>query len=270
MIDERDERLLSEVKFAQDPKLTFEERESRNSLLHDWLGELGCETAQDVIDLGCTGVSTKLSVDQARFIREHMTGAGFGLPCYVPKHRFCLVHNTIGGLQEGQLARYPQRVEIVSRSLSKDERAKSAAVETHQEAERAAVAASYGAEVVDGDGEMEKIVREVDEAAAAVQREELRTQRGPVIEPGARCPEHDKPEYRCRFCLAAAIVNGPFEPQLLLHTIDESADIMRYEANSAALVLQELQRSLARPSTLRVELGVRVACWERKMVPLAE
>lgn len=262
MSDDRDVRPLGVIPFAQDPKLSHEERESRAQRVYDLLVEAHCGTPQDVIDQGCTGISRNLELHEARFVRENMTGAGFGLPCYVPNTRFCLVHDTIGGLQEGQTQAYPERANGISRELTDDERKRVGAVAAHQEAERAAAAHELGATPTDDSFDSE------DPLLESVLREAAGRAAPPKLQLNAVCPEHprDKPEYRCRFCLAALIINGPFEPALHLQTVDAHGSRAHCDG-AASLVLQEFNGQFGSGDVAAFSLFVRVARWERKLVP---
>lgn len=92
------------------------------------LAGCGCKTVGDIATLGCTGiVHHGYTQADAQFVREKVAGSGVGLTCFVPPDRYCLVHETVGGLQEGQAARYDST--SISRELTAAERAKFAFVE---------------------------------------------------------------------------------------------------------------------------------------------
>ena len=101
---------------------------------------------------GSVHVETALSL--ARLVRMNMSGSICGLPCYVPRTRFCLVHNTIGGLQlagnaDGpQRQRYPQGVPVCSRKLTRREKKAVGFVENKLAKDaRLAALRDYGARV---------------------------------------------------------------------------------------------------------------------------
>jgi hypothetical protein len=133
-----DTRPLAEIEFAidvQDPAA----REMAAGNVRAILRRCGVAHAQDIVDLGCTGLFSKLcgsapdpafavvaadSLVLVQRVRANMGGSLVGLPCYVPPDRFCLIHNTIGGLsvEKGQASRYPEVIPQVSRDLSPQER----------------------------------------------------------------------------------------------------------------------------------------------------
>jgi hypothetical protein len=106
--DERDLRPLSEVHFF-----------SNDKEMHELFESLGCKTAQDVIELGDTGLAAKgFSIERIRDICANMAGAGFGITCFVPPTRYCHVHGGIGGLQDNQRARHQESLNLISRDLN--------------------------------------------------------------------------------------------------------------------------------------------------------
>jgi hypothetical protein len=83
----------------------------------------GISKAGDINTLGCTGaVKHGLSRDAASALILDLAGSGVGLPCFVPPSRYCLVHKTIGGLQEGQKPYFTEVVNDISRELNATER----------------------------------------------------------------------------------------------------------------------------------------------------
>lgn len=83
----------------------------------------GVEKAGDINTLGCTGAAkAKLTIEAIANLRLDLAGSGFGLPCFVPPSRYCLAHNTIGGLQDGQKAHHEEMVESISRELTPEEK----------------------------------------------------------------------------------------------------------------------------------------------------
>lgn len=157
---------LNELRFFFDKEL--EPITGKN--VRELLRLCGVKTGQDIVDLGCTGLMKAGMVacasdviKIAQFIRDHMTGAGIGLPCYIPPTRFCLIHEIVGGLQDKQLARHPVMQPFCSRKLTKEERKHATAVNAlrSQEGARAAVEL-YDAEVVSSaqtEGFWDRIVR---------------------------------------------------------------------------------------------------------------
>jgi hypothetical protein len=87
-----------------------------------YLADAGCTTAQAILDAGCTGLHLAgLEIPTLRDLRAALGGTGIGLPCYVPPNRFCLVHNTVGGLQDGQAARHTAAYTGITRELTPQE-----------------------------------------------------------------------------------------------------------------------------------------------------
>lgn len=88
------------------------------------LKECGVAKAGDINTLGCTGAVKHMPIEAARALLLDFSGSGFGLPCFVPRSRYCLVHNTIGGLQDGQKQHHEEMVEKISRELTDEEHGK--------------------------------------------------------------------------------------------------------------------------------------------------
>ena len=108
----------------------------------------GVQRAQEIIDNGCTGLfrlflpsdeegpigfasgihsslqegKEETAIETVRFVRENMGGARVSLPCYVGPDRYCLIHQTIGGLQFGQKALHADQVRYISRDLTPEEK----------------------------------------------------------------------------------------------------------------------------------------------------
>ena len=215
--------------------------------------------ADQVIQAGCTGLVMNLRVmdslsktcddvvKDAQFVREHMGGAGFGLPCYVPPTRFCLVHNTIGGLQQGQEARRPEGMAFCSRELTEEEQKYAVAVNA-------------------------KIAQDgLKEAAAHFGVKSCKDETASVPPPNAspvwllngqfRCPEHKEIEWKCRYCLAAAIIQGPFEPVIELQVQFRSGP-----NGNDTVPIEQLERHLSDANTEVVEVYARVKRWARELV----
>jgi hypothetical protein len=259
---ERDERPLSEIQFALgDPNAG-----SKATTVREILQDCGVKVAQDLIDLGCTGLIVKLDelllaeggIAEAQFVRANMGGSICGLPCYVPSDRFCLVHNTVGGLQSTgnkdgpQRNPHPRGLARCSRELTADERAKISGVQdfiTHEGAKEAM--AHFGAEPVE-ETASEKIL--IDESALPG------TGRNVVALASFTCPEHIEFNPACRYCLAQSIVEGPFEPTVQL-TVDHGADRVLTGQHASLLPMM-----LKDTSVLEIALYVLAARWVRKLV----
>lgn len=224
------------------------------------LGTAGCKTDNDIVNLGCTGLVYKLAhnsaltissnaLAMAERVRSNMDGSGCGLPCYVPPTLFCRVHNTIGGLQVGQVQHNPEGVPLCSRELNAEE-------SLHVKAVQAGI---------NQEG--------VKEAKARFGLEEVEVQEGVMVEPPKLpvdpptdrdfvrqflCPEHKEVNWKCRYCLAAAIINGPLEPKVDICSHDEGG--VEWTAYSPDVLSATLRSA---PSG--VQLHVIVARWSREL-----
>jgi len=224
----------------------------------------GAQTDEDIVELGCTGLVSRLvnrdlgdsdtcwrrACSNATFVIGRMAGSGCGLPCYVPPTRFCLIHNTIGGLQRGQAPRHEDFALKISRELNAEEKKHAAAVQA--EVDRVALVEAenhFGAE---------QTVEFTEPNAGSTD--------DPVspLTPTFRCPEHalDKPVWKCRYCLAAQIIHGPFEPSIVLRSY-KTSDAFSEPKSEPVEILDRIQ-SLEHAS--EVELLVRVARWNRRLV----
>lgn len=236
---ERDERSLDEIDFTQDgdPEVSVSYVPVRATLRR-----VGAVTAQNILDLGCTGLVSRLAecepkwLGSAQAVRGGMAGAGFGLPCYVPPTRFCLVHNCIGALEPGQESKHPEGLPLCSRELNAEEKKMAAAMDILTQG------------------------KPQDEEAPAVETPTLAPPGSPIaLHDGFACPEHREPVWRCRYCLAAAVIAGDFEPMTVVRMIDGTGK----GAFDAGEKLDWLVENAAYTS---VELYVRAAVWQRKLV----
>lgn len=117
------------------PKIVTDEALAK--FLRDTFTACGLTTAQQILDWGCTGFSSQgLSIEDVQKVRAGLAGSGVGLTCFVGPDRFCLVHNVIGGLQEGQEQRHPHTVAQISRDLTPEERSHVAVMETARRADK--------------------------------------------------------------------------------------------------------------------------------------
>jgi len=267
-MSERDERPLNEIQFALDVQDPIA-RAARAEAVRDLLARAGVSIAQDIVDLGCTGLILQLFAPTpvearrgmpkplvvATYMRESMSGSICGLPCYVPPTRFCLVHNTIGALQlvgnvdGAQTNPHPEGVALCSRELTDEERKQAGAVGAVIDEHARKAAKDFGLEVIDEPSE------DAEALGAPLKN------RGLPLLSGFCCPEHAEPVWRCRFCLAAAVIAGDFEPVCVLRVFDErGGDKFRdNEANELAAILDTDAFS-------EVDLYVRAAVWLRKLV----
>jgi hypothetical protein len=256
---ERDERPLSEICFSRDVASPLGEADMRVVL-----SRYGVRTGQDIVDMGCTGLvlaikahkdSLIASLAQAQQIRQSMAGSIYGLPCYVPNHLFCLVHNTVGGLQTSgnkdgpQQNPHPEGLALCSRLLTPEEGGKLQGVQAFAQAEAVKEAAAhFGAEVSELDDNGDPLsTQSVADAC-------------PVPLPPFVCREHGAFTVGCRYCLAQSIAEGPFEPPIRAYStqgngaVGESRDV------------EHFAEMLASESALSVELYVFAGRWVRKLV----
>lgn len=212
------------------------------------LADAEIQTAQDIIEAGCTGLFGKLSsVETVQKIRDNMGGSRVGLPCYVGRDRYCLVHQTIGGLQDGQTARHPNYVAAVSRDLTDHERGY---VKTVEHARRR----QGQTRMADAQEELRNFsddgVRRVNEGKSGSIEQIHPTPEGfsGVITPPSppdmietfKCQEHGELSWGCRFCVAQAVVEGMLEPEYLVLSPD-STSIMMADRCSGIGVIKRLE-----------------------------
>lgn len=289
------QRLISEMQFGlnmcvPDPTLgeaqskTWEpskEQIAEQEWVREYLKEAGCVLAEDIERLGCTGVAAHefavnvAGTEASRMnalrlgarLRLGLAGSGVGLPCFVPDTRFCLIHNTIGGLEPRQEQRHAEFVNTISRPLTPEEEAKTAVMR------RARQLKSVG-EV--NDFIAGKSPLDVGEAAEenATPSSVPDVQRLADVQLTAwTCPEHKETVWSCRYCLAQAIVEGPLAPVTLVashakHTVDGKmvmpleSEFRRGDERGVDVVLKEFadERSVmadvwARVATFRLKLA---------------
>lgn len=171
--------------------------------------------AYEIEQLGCTGAAGfGLTIADIASLRIGLGGGGVGLPCFVPPDKFCLAHNTVGGLQREQEARHPANVAAISRELTPKEAGQVAFTETVRRTGKGGVgeqmAAAAGA--LGGFGELPRgteLVEEVSEAPPISLPPGVPTLAS--YTPSFTCPEHTKTNWSCRFCVAQAIVEGELD-----------------------------------------------------------
>lgn len=219
-----------------------------------------CAIGEEVIAAGCTGLVLKLvggpaksladALEKARFVREHMGGAGFGLPCYITPMHFCLVHNTVGGLQRGQQQQFAEGIRLCSRELTAEEREHAAVVEAKiaqdglREGEK-----HFGVEPY-----KEKVASECNMPPPSANAVPVQLLSGYF-----RCPEHTEIEWKCRYCLAAAVLQGPLEPVT-------EVQIKSRTATRSTVEIERLAVNLDSENSEVIEVYVRVRRWARKLV----
>ena len=223
-----EQRLISEMPFGYnkcvvDPALqpgqskTWEPSAAQieeQTWVRNYLEDAGCVMASDIEKLGCTGVVKreveasmqdeetrhKAAVTSGTRLRLGLAGSGVGLPCFVPSTRFCLIHNTIGGLERGQEQHHTDYVELISRALTAEEEAKTIVMQAASKMKSVGELNDLvaGRSPLDVDGDDEAPYR----STSAVRPKPW------------KCPEHEETVWSCRYCLAQAIVEGSLDPVL--------------------------------------------------------
>jgi hypothetical protein len=249
------------------------------------LGRCGATVAQDIIDLGCTGIAkhgaTSLDI---RKLRGGLAGSGVGLPCYVGPDRYCLAHETIGGLQDGQAQRYPEQVAAISRELAANERAHVAVIEAarRQRGGKGAAAEALtgrrtgedflqevGRELTPAEAEVDLTPGAVPATSAAVPTPVPASAVPVVHAPGElafACPDHDATRWDCRYCVAEEIVKGSFQPQFLLGHADTGTTVLVADLTDVdADAVEERVAKFNEAGVNGAVLYVKVARWIRKL-----
>jgi hypothetical protein len=247
------------------------------------LARCGAKIAQDVIELGCTGIAKHgANAEQIKRLRAGLAGSGLGLPCYVGPDRYCLAHETIGGLQEGQRQRHPEHVAAISRELAANERAHVAVIEAarRQGGKGAAVEAltgrrtsedflqEVGRELAPPETEIDLTPPAPAPAPASVAAPAAATPTAvrPAGEAAFVCPDHDTTQWHCRYCIAEEIVRGALSPAFLLgHAEADTAvamdDMLEAKGDEIEARIQKFDEGGANGAVLYV----KVARWVRKL-----
>lgn len=243
----------------------------------DTFAACGATVVRDIEALGCTGlVHHGVTIEGAKRARAGLAGSGAGLPCYVAADRYCLVHEVIGGLQDGQLQRFPEAVEATSRPLAPSEIAHRELVET---ARRSRGGSRDAADALSGRKLPDNFLTEVTEAIGST------VEPSPELPPPApsavptpavaplsaedmfRCPEHATTFWDCRYCVAAEIVKGDYKPVLLFESRAEGARGIfgTPKEIEAKDVEGEIASCDASNDIGAAVLFVKVAQWSRKL-----
>jgi len=243
-----------------------------------YLADAGCVVAGDIEQLGCTGVlrhegmchdgdtATEEQIIAGTIaagtrLRLGLAGSGVGLPCFVPPTRFCLVHNTIGGLEDEQVVHHGLYIERVSRPLTPAEEAKTVVMRHAGQMKSVGELNDFiaGRSPLDVEGDDEP---------------EL-----PISKLGAQswtCEEHATTVWSCRYCLAQAVVEGPLIPVTLVasHAKLDADGKMTTPIDSefrlsgdagVAAVLKDFEGDRIRSGSIMADVWVRVAAFSRKL-----
>lgn len=213
------------------------------------LTRCGVTEAREIDTLGCTGAAKHgLSIDEIMALRLGLAGGGVGLPCFVGQDRFCLAHNTIGGLQREQLQRYPEQIPAISRELTKKEKGRVAYTEAvrHSPGKGQSVADRIGgaAGALSGYGEMPPGT-EIVEDEGDERIENAPFPQAAIAPRPFTCPEHAKFVWTCRFCVAQAIAHGDeLEPVFAVCGIPENRPFTPINDASTGITGAELAEEI--------------------------
>lgn len=257
LLPDTDTRPIAEMPFGDGAA----DREATAAWVRQTLARCGVTIAHEIESLGCTGAAVKgLTIDEIQKLRLGLGGGGVGLPCFVPPTRFCLAHNTIGGLQEQQKQLYPETAEALSRPLAPSERGHVEMVEASRRVRGSSLDDRLmktadalrgrdlppGVEAFDGveENQPDKTVSLALSAA-----------------PPFTCSEHRQTNWRCRYCLAQAVVEGALEPVFAV----ASAPPNDAPFLLSSIELESLIEKLDKGGADNVDIYVLVAHMERKL-----
>jgi hypothetical protein len=173
------------------------------------LAKMGVETGEDLRRLGCTTLSPHCSIEELQRVRLLMGGSGVGLTCFVPPSRYCLVHNTVGGLQDNQKVLGAEYVDAISRELEPHELEGIARVEHVRNM----------AEATDRT-RLDVLKGKVPAVNGADPLPAVFSSPSPAVALW-KCDIHPQTEWACRYCVAQAVVEFELLPSLLLFDGDE-------------------------------------------------
>lgn len=252
MSDETITPIIRDVPIPPDDRLIADMPFEGEDVARALLQRCQVQFAYDIEALGCTGAHAHgLTIEEITSLRLGLAGGGVGLPCFVGSDRFCLAHNTIGGLQDGQKQRYPEEVTKISRELTPEEKGKVAYTETVRRSGKGSVADQMAAAggALSGFGELPRgteLVEDTGEAPIALPPGIPM----PALSYGKPfvCPEHVKLVWACRFCVAQAIVEGELAPVFGVHFADKAtADAAEEEILvMVSLTEEDLEEEIAK------------------------
>jgi hypothetical protein len=269
-----DKRPIEAMAFGAEAKP--EEREEVAAQVRAMLKSTGVEVADDINRLGCTGMVKAGTIAAAKFLRLGLAGGGVGLPCFVPISRYCLVHETIGGLEPGQEQHHAEYVDAISRELTPEEHGRVELIRLAQERGRKDPDAA--ADVLSGRDESiledkepqtpDDLERQLYQArlAAGLQA----TAREQLEERMWKCSEHSEINWACRYCLAQAIVEGPLESLCFVSSGKPSPNEANADKQALGRVVigsaveEEIRVSDTR-GDIKLDVYTRVATFTRKL-----
>lgn len=246
-----DKRPIDEMTFGLEAP--EDERAAVADGVRQLLQECGCKTAEDIVKLGCTGVAehwmrelaasdvsetaADVAISAGQRLRLGLAGGGVGLPCFVAPDRYCLIHETIGGLQDGQLQRHAEFAEAISRELTPVERNRMKLTEVARRRHAGSLSDTTTAAANALGGRDLKALEDAfgGDVPATAPADTLVPAAAPWV-----CDQHKQPQWRCRHCVAQMIVEGTAEPTFALVNNDDGT--FMYEALDAGLLETEMQR----------------------------
>jgi len=176
------------------------------------LAPRGITSGEGLRQLGCTTLSDAFTIAELQRIRMILGGSGVGLTCFVPSNLYCLVHETVGGLQEGQDVLGADKIGKVSRELTRVEAQQVGRIEAVRRMRNATDTDRL--EVLRGNVDPEGIAE--DPGPALDRPPPTPSTLPPRVEASWRCDYHQRRDWGCRHCLAEALVAGEIAPKLLV------------------------------------------------------
>lgn len=253
-MDWTDKRPVADLTFG----IVFpeEQRAAHADSVRALLAKFGAKIAEDIKAIGCTTLAAAgIDIEAARIFRLGLGGSGVGLTCFVPGDRYCLMHETVGGLQEGQVPKYPEQAAGISRALTAEERVKVGLIEHVRHLD--GVSDRERADILSGRKLPSEFASEdgQDGSPPPPLLPPL-----PVMDSSFVCPDHDVTSWACRYCIAEAIVKGALVPTLLL-TWEEGTDMTNVTAGELEAKLKELDDQGASVAAVYV----KAARWSRRL-----
>lgn len=236
------------------------EREAVAASVRQLLGAAEITTAQAIIEHGCTGLFGKLnSIEAVREVRDNMGGSQIGLPCYIGNDRYCLIHQTIGGLQENQEPKFAKYATAISRELTDAERGYRKVVENARRKQGPNRMAD-AREMLQAD---EEARRKRHKNGGVTDQETTLPSSPPDLADHFKCAEHGELFLGCRFCVAQAIVEGPLEPKFFVHH-GEATSIMLDDWRDGTAAQEKLDQ-LTDSGVNKAAVYALVASFRRKL-----